>query len=88
MDLALLKQFIRIDGTYDDEILEFLKGVAEDVVNGALEEPELVKTERRYYFAVALLVSHYYDNREIVMAGGQVETPYGVLALIQQLRGV
>lgn len=88
MDLELLKQFIRIDGTYDDEILEFLKGVAEDVIDGALEEPELVKTERRYHFAVALLVSHYYDNREIIMAGGQVETPYGVLTLIQQLRGV
>lgn len=88
MTLELLKQYLRISGDYDDDIILMLKGVAEAFVDGALDNPSLVKDDKRYGFAVALLVTHYYDNREILVNGGLVEAPYGVLSLIQQLRGV
>lgn len=87
MELSLLKQYLRIDGNHDDELLTFLLVAAQDYIKGALENKD-IQNDPRFDYATALLVAHYYDNREVIGVGGAEEAPLGVLSLIQQLRGV
>lgn len=86
MELTELKNYLRIDHDLDDTLLETLKDVAEKYIYGAIE----IKTtdDERFDYAVTLLVGHWYENRITTSEKAIEEIPFGVTALIHQLRGL
>ena len=86
MVLAELKTYLRIDHDLDDELLKMLMFTAEEFILGSLE---VEKTDdERFNYAVTLLVSHWYENRIATSEKVFAEIPFGVTALIHQLRGL
>lgn len=86
MELSELKNYLRIDHDLDNTLLETLKNVAEKYIYGAIE----IETtdDERFDYAVTLLVSHWYENRITTSEKAIEEIPFGVTALIHQLRGL
>jgi len=82
LDLDRLKQYLRIDGTEEDDFLGFLMETAKEFLKGAgVEESE----SNRYELAVMILVSHWYENREAIgKVTSQIE--YSLQSLILQLK--
>ncbi|HFQ3653147.1 TPA: head-tail connector protein [Enterococcus faecium] len=86
MELAELKTYLRIDHDLDDELLKMLVSTAEKFILGSIE---VEKTDdERFNYAVTLLVSHWYENRVGTSTQVLNEIPFGVTALIHQLRGL
>lgn len=86
MVLAELKTYLRIDHDLDDELLKMLMFTAEEFILGSIE---VEKTDdERFNYAVTLLVSHWYENRIATSEKVFAEIPFGVTALIHQLRGL
>ncbi|MCO5486518.1 head-tail connector protein [Enterococcus faecalis] len=86
MELAELKTYLRIDHDLDDELLKMLVSTAEKFILGSIE---VEKTDdERFNYAVTLLVSNWYENRVGTSTQALNEIPFGVTALIQQLRGL
>ncbi|MFG3610995.1 head-tail connector protein [Rummeliibacillus stabekisii] len=89
MDLIQLKEYLRIDHNFDDMILKSLQQVAEQyVINAVDSENSSYISDKRFEFVVTLLVGHWYESRIATSDNALNEIPYGVLPLIQQLRGV
>lgn len=86
MELAELKNYLRIDHDYDDNILEMFQEIATDYINGAIEIKN--PKDKRFDYAVTLLVGHWYENRLATTNQTITNIPYGVLPLIQQLRSL
>lgn len=84
--LTNLKTFLRIDTAQDDQLLTSLIEVATAQMYGAIETTET--TDPRFNHAVFLLVAHYYENRSATSPENLNEIPFGVIALVQQLRGL
>ncbi|MEZ0117819.1 UNVERIFIED_ORG: putative phage protein (predicted DNA packaging) [Heyndrickxia coagulans] len=89
MDLTELKNYLRIDCDFDDSILSMLQTVAESYILNAVGQKnfEHYQSDSRFKFAVALLVGHWYEQRLASTDVNLSEIPFGVTALIQQLRG-
>lgn len=86
MELTELKTYLRIDHDLDDELLKMLVSTAEKFILGSIE---VEKTDdERFNYAVTLLVSHWYENRIATSEKAFAEIPFGVTALIHQLRGL
>lgn len=86
MELTELKKYLRIDHDLDDELLKMLVSTAEKFILGSIE---VEKTDdERFNYAVTLLVSHWYENRIATSEKAFAEIPFGVTALIHQLRGL
>lgn len=86
MELTELKTYLRIDHDLDDELLKMLVSTAEKFILGSIE---VEKTDdERFNYAVTLLVSHWHENRVGTSTQALNEIPFGVTALIQQLRGL
>lgn len=86
MELNELKNYLRIDHDLDDELLKMLKATAEQFILNSIEVTET--TDERFNYAVALLVSNWYENRIASTTQALQEIPFGVTALIHQLRGL
>ena len=86
MELVELKNYLRIDHDLDDDLLTTLKTVAEKFVYGSIEVTET--NDERFDYAVTLLVAHWYENRITTSEKALDEIPFGVTALIHQLRGL
>lgn len=84
--LTNLKTYLRIDTAQDDHLLNTLITVAKAQLYGAIETDQT--DDPRFDHAVFLLVAHYYDNRSAVSSENLTEIPFGVVSLIQQLRGL
>jgi len=80
------KDFKRIDHDLDDTIIQMLLDVAQSYVNGSIEVKD--PTDVRFNHAVFLLTSHYYDNRSDTGDYAMNTIPFGVDALITQLKGL
>lgn len=86
MELNSLKKYLRIDHDLDDNLLLMLQDVAEKFI---LSSIEVKKTnDERFDYAVTLLVSSWYENRVATTTQALQEIPFGVTALIHQLRGL
>ena len=86
-ELAALKLSLRIeqDDTLDDGLLrDCLKSAKAYVQNAVDEEVDLTKYQQ-YTWATMMLAQFYYNNRGSV---DMKRTPYQVLSMIQQLRGL
>lgn len=86
MELSQLKTYLRIDHNLDDELLKMLQDVATKYIYGAIEVTET--DDERFDYAVCLLVSHWYTHRIATSEQALEEIPFGVVALIHQLRGL
>lgn len=86
MELAELKNYLRVDHDLDDHLLENLKATAEMYIKGAIEVSST--DDKRFDYAVTLLVTSWYENRTGTTNKALQEIPFGVTSLIQQLRGL
>lgn len=86
MELSELKNYLRIDHDLDDNLLGMLKSTAEKFILSSIEVKET--DDERFDHAVTLLVSNWYDNRIATTEKAMQEIPFGVTALIHQLRGL
>ena len=86
MELAEVKTYLRIDHDLDDELLKMLVSTAEKFILGSIEVE--MTADKRFDYAVTLLVSHWYENRIATSEKAFAEIPFGVTALIHQLRGL
>ncbi|MEK5500448.1 head-tail connector protein [Bacillus sp. FSL M8-0168] len=90
MELEELKNILRIDHDEDDTYLLMLQKVAQRYVTDAIDQNatlEVLEKREQFNFAVLLLVGHWYQNRLATSETALNDSPYGVLPLIQQLRG-
>lgn len=79
-----IKLSLRIDVTEDDLMIKSYLDAAEDYVQMAVSKNEDVSMYKQYDFAVSLLTQFWYQNRVTDMT----KTPYQVVSMIQQLRGL
>lgn len=86
MELSELKNFLRVDHDLDDDLLAMLQKTAEEFILGSIEVE--MTADKRFDYAVTLLVSNWYENRIGTSTQALNEIPFGVTALIHQLRGL
>lgn len=85
MEIGELKQYLRIDHDEDDLMLQNFKDMAHEYIKNSVGD---VDTENKLYkFAEAILVGHWYDNRELARIGNNsYSIPHSFESIIQQLR--
>ena len=81
--LTACKQFMRVDGTDDDELITSLMTAAKKYLDGA-GIPEPAEASPLYTLAVHSLTLHYYDHRDSV--GDEASFPTGLRPVINQLK--
>lgn len=86
LTLDQVKNNLRVDHDFDNEYLTGLIAGAQAFVLGAIEVKEAPE-DSRFDIACMFLVAHWYENRTGT-ANGMGEIPFGVTALIHQLRGI
>lgn len=86
LTLDEVKNNLRIDHDFDDDYLKGLIAGASAYIMGAIEVKQQ-PVDPRFDIATMFLVAHWYENRNGV-ANGMGEVPFGVTALIHQLRGL
>lgn len=92
MDLQLLKKHLRVDHSFEDDLLLEYKSWAEEeimdsVSTEVLRDDAFFHTNTHFNRAVALLTAHYYENRLAYDERSLEEAPASVLSAIQKLRG-
>lgn len=87
LTLDQIKNNLRIDHSMDDEYLQMLNDTAVAFMLGAIEVKE-PPTDPRFDIATMFLIANWYENREGVTTAQMSEVPFGVTALIHQLRGL
>ena len=96
--LAELKEYLRIDGDYEDQSLSmFIQSAKSYFENAGVRQPSdyYLSVEGKDVFAqhrlaIMMLATHYYENR-IVYSSGNKSTnllPYGLQSMILQLKWV
>lgn len=95
--LEKLKEYLRIDGTYDDPILNtFIESAKVTLIGSGVQLPTdfyvLDENGKEKYplhrLAVLNLASHYYENRQISSQYTQNVVPFSVQTMILQLKWV
>lgn len=90
-DLEILKRFLRIDYVDEDEekdLIKFYKRAKISIKN-QVGPIDLTNEDAKEQFeqACALLVEHWYDNRQAFRIGNAVyEIPHSLDSLLRQLR--
>jgi len=89
LELTQLKNYLRIDHDLDDQLLTYIQSIAESYIQSAIDSTDdYYKTDPRFDYATALLISHWYENRSATTDVNLEDIPFGVQAFIQQLRGL
>lgn len=89
MDILGLKQLIRIDHDEDDALLTSFYKRAEIYIKNQVGPIDITNADmvEQYNQACALLVEHWYDNRESFRIGNNVyEIPYSLDSIVRQLK--
>lgn len=82
IDMDLLKEYLRIDGSEDDGILTLLVGAAKkDLTGSGVPEPIAGFEDERYNLAVMLYVSLHYENRDPSIKIEKLNTAYQSIIL-------
>lgn len=86
MELAKIKNYLRVDeDLIDDDIL------IQSLIDSAIEYIQnctgkvYKQNDKVYELCIMLLVSHWYDNREILQKGNNAENPHSVTALLNHI---
>ena len=81
--LTACKEYMRVDGDEDDELITRLMGAAREYLEGAgISAPE--ESSWLYTMALHSLTLHYYDHRDAV--GAEAPIPTGLRPIINQLK--
>lgn len=88
MQLQKLKNYLKIDHDFDDDILLMLLEVAISYLDDAIDKEVLfeAKLNVKYDYATTLLVGHWYEQRIATSDSALNEIPFGVSSMIEQLR--
>ncbi|KRL00431.1 head-tail connector protein [Liquorilactobacillus capillatus] len=82
---ADIKASLRIDVSDDDAMIQqYIDSAANYIQTAVSATEEQLNDYNQYWFAVSLLTQFWYQNRAIDMKN----TPYQVVSMIQQLRGL
>ncbi|GKV67467.1 MULTISPECIES: head-tail connector protein [unclassified Sporosarcina] len=95
MDLELLKKHLRVDHSFEDDlIVEYRMWAEEEIKDSVSTEPlrneEFFKDNPHFNLAVALQTAFYYENRLGISErrlNNAINAPNAVLSAIQKLRG-
>ena len=92
MELEKLKQHVRVDHSFEDDLIRDYLGWAEaevkDSVTTAPDRNEsYFEGNPHYERAVALLTSHYFENRLPMVETTMHNLPFGITSAIHKLRG-
>lgn len=79
-----IKASLRIDVSDDDVMIQQYIDSAASYIQTAVSAEFDLTIYNQYWFAVSLLTQFWYQNRVVDMKN----TPYQVVAMIQQLRGL
>ncbi|WP_034301986.1 head-tail connector protein [Bacillus cihuensis] len=84
IEIEQVKEYLRIDGTYDDSLLVLLMESAKEYLENA-GVPEC--DSKAYELAILMLVTHWYENREQQVVGKtSTAIDHGLRSIILQLR--
>lgn len=87
MNLALLKQYLRIDFSDDDDLLTLFVTIAQQFILDSTGFTITYATETEQ-LAVMLTVAHFYENRNFITTDGAVpqKVPMTLQTLLMQLK--
>lgn len=84
--LIQVKEYLRVDGKRDDEMLEFLIDSAKDYLSNAGVKEKQHEKSNQYSLAIIMLVTHWYENREQVVGNVPNAISLGLQSIILQLK--
>lgn len=92
MNLELLKKHLRVDHSFEDDLIaQYMLWAAEEIKDSVTTEPlrdELFFEENAHFErALVLLTAFYYENRLAYDDRKLEESPASVLSAIQKMRG-
>lgn len=92
MNLSQLKLHLRVDHTFEDELIETYKSWAEaevkdSVSTSIVRNDEFFEGNPHFERAVVLLVAYYFENRIANTEKALHNAPDAVLSAVQKLRG-
>lgn len=92
MDLQILKQHIRVDHDFEDDLIEQYQLWAEEEVKDSVStapnrDDDYFKGNPHFERAVVLLTSHYFENRLPMTEVNLKSVPYAITSAVQKLRG-
>lgn len=91
------KEYLRIDGVYEDNtLITFIEAAKTTLIGTGVQLPKdfyaVDETGNQKYslhrLAVINLASHYYENRQLVSQYAQNQVPFSVQSMILQLKWV
>ncbi len=81
-----VKEYLRIDGSRDNKMLQLLIDSAKEYLdNAGVKEKQHVESDQ-YKLAVIMLVTHWYENREQVTGSVPSAITLGLQSIILQLK--
>lgn len=94
IDLATIKRHLNLDADYkeDDTYIEFLEGVAEEVVQKHIDKTfdkikeEVGEIPQPLLHSILLIIGNLYDNRESVAYTSAVEIPNSLSYILSMYR--
>ena len=92
--LEELKEYLRIDGDYEDATLNlFITSAQQFLKNAGVNLPQSYFAEEgqddiyaMHRLAIYTLAAHYYENRQAVSSNAQNLVPYSVQTMVLQLK--
>ena len=84
MEIEILKEYLKENGSENDLLIESLKKAAEEYLLNAGVAVDYSK--ELYALAIKLLVSHWYDNRTVQNEKTLTKLPFSLDAIIMQLK--
>lgn len=85
MNIQEIKEYLRIDGSEEDNLIQGLRLAAEQYLDNAGISKDY--TNELYKLAVMLLVSHWYENRDVEKIGVSVnKLRFSLDSIIIQLK--
>lgn len=84
--LKQVKEYLRVDGKRDDEMLGFLIDSAKEYLSNAGVKENQHEESNQYELAIIMLVTHWYENREQVIGSVSETISLGLQSIILQLK--
>lgn len=91
MTLEEMKNFLRVDHDFDDKFIELTMKSSMKYVKNAITSEEnnsFFEDNELYDLAVFMLTGHWYEKKVAAVEKPLSEIPFGVISIIQQLRGM
>lgn len=92
MELSRIKKHLRVDHSFEDDLIADYQSWAEEEVKDSVST-ELLRDDayfienKHFERAVCLLTTHYYENRIGYSEKSLAQVPDGILSAIQKMRG-